>query len=71
MKLDDLYSQMTANVREYYIYRILKSGSDEWVDNIKTPAHESLDDIILASFKDCINSLSAEYGDESGKMEMG
>ena len=41
-------------VRDYYIYRILKTGPDEWVDNINTPQKETLDDIVLKSFKDCI-----------------
>jgi penicillin amidase len=70
-ELGDLYSQLFITAREYYIYRILKTGPDEWVDNINTPQKETLDDIILLSFKDCISSLSAQYGSDLSKWTWG
>ncbi|TAL63792.1 MAG: hypothetical protein EPN88_11890, partial [Bacteroidetes bacterium] len=77
-ELGDLFDQMisktgdfTIQLGEYYIYRILKTGPDEWVDDINTPRKENLDDIILKSFKDCISSLSEQYGDDQGKWEWG
>jgi penicillin amidase len=70
-ELGDLYSQLFTTAREYYIYRILKTGPDEWVDNINTPQKETLNDIILLSFKDCISSLSAQYGSDLSKWTWG
>jgi penicillin G amidase len=70
-ELGDLYSQLFITVREYYIYRILKTGPDDWVDNINTPQKETLDDIILKSFKDCISSLSQQYGEDQSKWNWG
>jgi penicillin G amidase len=70
-ELGDLYKQLYTTAREYYIYRILKTGPDEWVDNINTPQKETLDDIVLKSFKDCISSLSIQYGEDQSKWEWG
>jgi penicillin amidase len=66
-ELEDLFGQLPSVAKDYYIYRILKTGPDEFVDNIKTPEKETLDDIILMSFKDCLAAISAQYGeDQSG-----
>ena len=70
-ELGDLYGQLFKKAGEYYIYRILKTGPDEWVDNISTPKKETLDDIILKSFKDCITSLSEQYGEDQAKWQWG
>lgn len=70
-ELGDLYSQLFGTIRDYYIYRILKTGPDEWVDNINTPQKETLDDIILKSFKDGISSLSLQFGEDQAKWEWG
>lgn len=66
-ELGDLYKQIFGIARDYYIYRILKTGPDEFVDDITTPEKETLDDIILRSYNDCISSLAENYGsDPSG-----
>jgi penicillin amidase len=70
-ELGDLYTKLYGTAREYYIYRILKTGPDEWVDNINTPQKENLDDIILMSFKECISSLSKQYGEDQTKWNWG
>jgi penicillin G amidase len=70
-ELGDLYSQLFITAREYYIYRILKTGPDEWVDDINTPQKETLDDIVQKSFKDCISSLSSQYGADQSKWNWG
>jgi penicillin amidase len=61
-ELDEIYNRMAFLTGEYYIYKILNSGPDEWVDNIHTPEIEDLDEIIFRSFKDCIQTLGQEYG---------
>jgi penicillin amidase len=63
-ELGNLFEQLIVTAREYYIYRILSDGPDEWVDDISTPEKESLDDIVLKSFKDCILSLTEQYGND-------
>ncbi len=66
-EMGDLYNQIFGISRDYYIYRILKNGPDEFVDDITTPEKETLDDIILRSYKDCLATLSDSYGsDPSG-----
>jgi penicillin amidase len=70
-ELSDLYKQFFNKVGEYYIYRILTTGADEWVDDINTNEKETLNDIILRSFKDCIGSLIAQHGDDQSKWEWG
>ena len=63
-ELGELFTQMPGKAKEYYIYRILKTGPDFLVDNVNTPAVETLDDIVLKSYKDCISSLSSKYGND-------
>ncbi|MCX6253430.1 MAG: penicillin acylase family protein [Bacteroidia bacterium] len=77
-ELGDLFDQMISKtgdfiiqMGDYYIYRILKTGPDEWVDNINTPQKETLDDIVLTSFKDCISSLSQQFGEDQAKWNWG
>lgn len=70
-EMGDLYNQIDLNLRDYYIYRILKNGPDEWVDNINTPQKETLDDIILKSFKDCVNDIIAQCGSDTTKWKWG
>jgi penicillin G amidase len=61
-ELGDLFGELPSAINDYYIYKILNTGADEWVDNINTPQKEGLEDIISMSFTDCINQLSTEKG---------
>ena len=70
-ELGDLFNQLFNTSKEYYIYRILKTGPDEWVDNINSPQKETIEDIVLKSFKDCIASLSQQYGKDPSKWRWG
>ena len=63
-ELGDLYDKLPTQLRDYYIYRILIIGPDEWVNNVNTPETETLDDIIFKSFKDGISILNDNYGSE-------
>jgi penicillin amidase len=67
----ELYDQLTGTEKEYYIYRILKIGPDEWVDDVTTPQKETLDDIILKTFKDCIADITAQHGTDMSKWKWG
>jgi len=57
-ELDELIGQLPGAIKDYYIYRILTTGSDEWVDDINTSATENLDEIIFRTFRDAIGELS-------------
>jgi len=70
-EMGDLYSKVYKKAGDYYIYRILKTGPDEWVDDINTPQKETLDDIVLKSFKDCILSVSQQFGEDQAKWNWG
>ncbi|HBE43815.1 MAG TPA: hypothetical protein DDW27_21995 [Bacteroidales bacterium] len=64
--LNELYNQLPGSIKDYYIYRILVTGSDQFVDDITTSVTETLDDIIFRSFRDEIKTLSESYGDDTG-----
>ena len=70
-ELGDLYPSLFGTAREYYIYRILKSGPDDWVDNVNTPGKEILDDIVLLSFKEAVSDLIQKYGEDQTKWTWG
>lgn len=63
-ELGDLFTQLPGTINDNYIYKILKAGPDEWVDDISTSQRESMDDIVKRSFSDAINTLSDAYGDD-------
>jgi len=58
-------------IKDYYIYRILKTGPDEWIDNVDTPEKETLDDIIMKSFKDCVAYLATQFGEDQSNWKWG
>jgi penicillin amidase len=71
-ELGDLYEQLPGAINDYYIYKILQpGGEDSWVDNISTPAVETLDDILAKSFTDCIKAISDSCGSDPGKWTWG
>ncbi len=70
-ELGDLYDRMWDISSEYYVYRILKEGPDEWVDNITTEEKETLEDIVLRSFTDAIASLQKKYGNNPAHWQWG
>ena len=70
-ELGDLYDRMWDISSEYYVYRILKEGPDEWVDDITTEGQETLEDIVLRSFTDAIASLEKKYGTNPAHWQWG
>ncbi len=70
-ELGDLFGDITPTIKNYYIYRILTNGPDEWVDDVNTPQKETLEDIVLRSFKDCIKDISTQYGSDTTKWKWG
>lgn len=70
-ELGDLFNQLPGSINDYYIYRILQIGPDEWVDDINTPQKENLDDIVQRSFTECVKLLSDTYGADQNKWTWG
>ena len=70
-ELGDLFSQLPGSIKDYYIYRTLETGPDQWVDDVNTKQIETLDDIIFRSFRDEIKILSDEYGIDANKWNWG
>ena len=70
-EMGDLYDQLWDVCGEFYIYRILTEGADEWVDNVITAKVETIDDIVMQSFKDGIRSLTKQVRERSRKLGMG
>jgi len=70
-ELDELFGSLYGVARDYYIYRILTTGPDEWVDNVDTPEKETWDDIILKSFRECILLMTEKHGGDQSEWEWG
>jgi penicillin G amidase len=70
-ELGDLFKQLPAAINDNYIYKIILTGDDEWVDDVNTKGRETLDAIIKKSFTDCIKNLSDACGSDPNKWEWG
>jgi penicillin amidase len=70
-ELGDLITELPGSIKDYYIYRILKTGPDQWVDDINTSQKESFDDILFRSFRDAVKLLSESYGTDINKWKWG
>lgn len=70
-ELTDLFKDLSEPAQDYYIYRVLTEGPDDWVDDVTTPQKESLDDIILKSFKGCVASINSEFGPDTTDWKWG
>ncbi|MBW6500435.1 MAG: penicillin acylase family protein [Bacteroidales bacterium] len=70
-ELGELYDRLYYMTGEYYLYKLLVNGPDEWVDNINTPEKETPDDIIMQSFKESIAELAQNYGKHIDRWKWG
>jgi len=70
-ELTDLYGASLGRQYDFYIYRMLKEGPDEWVDNINTPEKETMDEIIALSIRSAIDTLTAKYGEYGNNWQWG
>jgi len=66
--LDEMGSELfneyifVANVPYRKIMDLMEQPSNSWIDNIKTPKHETLDEIIRKSFVDGLTELEKIFG---------
>ncbi len=70
-ELGELYDNLWDLAAENLIYRILINGTNKLVDNKNTPEIETLDDIVMKSFKDCISELEYKHGRDLHKWRWG
>jgi penicillin amidase len=70
-EMGELYNRLYYMTAEYYMYHLIVNGPDDWVDNILTPERETIDDIVLKSYKDCIESLIHKYGKNMNRWTWG
>ncbi len=70
-ELGTLYDQLWDISGEYYIYRILTEGPDGWVDNVNTAEQETIDDIVMLSFREAVGSLAKEQGSDLSDWQWG
>ncbi len=70
-ELGDLFGQLYFIDGEYFIYRLFKTGDTGWVDNVNTEPVETLDEIVLQSFKDGVSAITDKYGHNTEKWEWG
>jgi penicillin amidase len=61
-ELGELFVSVPGAYRDYYIYRILMTGPDKWVDKTTTAEIETLDDIIRLAFSKAVSNMTAEIG---------
>ena len=69
--LGGLYGSANGRQHDFYIYKLMKEGPDEWIDNINTPEVETLDDIIALSLISAVDTLTARYGEFGEKWQWG
>ena len=61
-ELGNLYEHLNYLTGEYFIYRIITDKPHSWIDNVNTDTVETLDDVVMQSFRDGIASLIKEHG---------
>ena len=70
-ELGDLYNEMDINIADNYLHCIADTATREFVDNINTPERESVNDIVLLSFRECVSIMTDLYGRDQGKWKWG
>lgn len=61
-ELTDLYGSAHGRQYDFYIYKMINEGPDEWIDNVNTPGQETIDGIIAMSIRSAIDTLTSRYG---------
>lgn len=61
-EFDSKTSTLEIPSRDRTLYMILKQPKEKWFDNVKTPQKETLQDVVLNSFKAALDTLAAHNG---------
>jgi penicillin amidase len=70
-ELGELFGELPPHIADNYLHFVADAGKDRFVDNVKTKAKESFEEIILLSFKDCIKEMERIYGKNMNKWQWG
>jgi penicillin G amidase len=61
-ELADMYGSAHGRQYDFYIYKMVNKGPDEWIDNVSTAEKETMDGIIAMSISSAVDTLTARYG---------
>jgi penicillin amidase len=61
-ELADLYGSALGRQHDFYIYKMVHEGPDEWIDNINTPEEETMEEVLAMSIRSAVDTLTARYG---------
>ncbi|MRR19904.1 penicillin acylase family protein, partial [bacterium] len=61
-ELADLYGSALGRQYDFYIYKMVNEGPDDWVDNVNTAERETMDEVIALSIRSAVDTLTAKYG---------
>ncbi len=70
-ELGELYGAPLGKQHDFYIYKMIVSGPDEWVDDITTPEVETMEMIIARSIISAVDTLTARYGPMGRRWQWG
>ena len=70
-ELDELYGSTLGRQHDFYIYSMVSSGPDEWIDNTDTPEKETMETIIAKSIRAAWDTLAARYGEYGDNWQWG
>jgi len=62
-ELTELYGSAHGRQHDFYIYRMINEGPDEWIDNVNTPGQETMDEVIAMSIRSAVDTLTSRYGE--------
>jgi len=74
---DDLSEELFQGIKgekmllENLMINVLADNSSGWIDNINTPEKETFDDLVLESFRETVEELSAELGSDAEQWQWG
>jgi penicillin G amidase len=61
-ELGHMYEHLNYLTGEYFIYMIITDSQGLWIDNVNTDPVETIDDIVMQSFRDGIAALIKDQG---------
>lgn len=70
-ELGELYVSLCTVIADNLLYHVAATGKGEWIDNVNTVQPESLQDIVLKSYRESVQELSKHYGRDPVKWKWG
>lgn len=57
-ELGEIFDDLCPKLADNILFHTAKTGTCDWIDNINTSEKETIDDIVLLSFRQCLQDLS-------------